>query len=360
MDLNQWNPSPNRWSKSNQKLSVHCLVSVLALGTRSDLPIWCLNWLMTIVTVRSLHLYHHLTFLWIWDLQWPLGITCSWAHACKRWCLWRCSTNISYQVRWKPKGCSDPGSQVPWNQAMCMDSSQWVIYYINYCSTVSLYLLSAVQWYANSSSGGLQNPRGSATDRHGWDSPFCCGSRLLCWRDRQRILCKSLQDRVLWLWWALCLCLWNNVRVHPTHHQPAVTVAESSVWHDPSCYFSLWDTNWRCCLSAHWWTIQSWDDLSSPHLSPTMAVLYNICCHNWMPTMNKTALHKDRATFVYMVANNKLFNFGKMVYDQIIVYANAHPFYRLVLPNLIDQLLCFQLIVPSYPSDHSSATHLTF
>lgn len=79
-----------------------------------------------------------------------------------------------------------------------------------------------------------------------------------------------------------------------------------------------------------------------------------------MHTINKTALHKNRATLVYMVANSKLFNFGKLVYDKIIASTNANPSYWLVLPNLIDQLLRYQHIVPSYLDDHSSTAPLTF
>lgn len=76
--------------------------------------------------------------------------------------------------------------------------------------------------------------------------------------------------------------------------------------------------------------------------------------------MTTMAPHKDLATLVFMVANNKPFNFENLVYDQIIASANAKPTYRLVLPNLIDQFLRYQCIVPSYPDDHSSAVPLTF
>lgn len=61
-----------------------------------------------------------------------------------------------------------------------------------------------------------------------------------------------------------------------------------------------------------------------------------------------------------MVANTKIFNFEKLVHDQIIASANAPPSNRLVLPNLIDQLLRYQCIVLSRPGDHISATPLTF
>lgn len=74
--------------------------------------------------------------------------------------------------------------------------------------------------------------------------------------------------------------------------------------------------------------------------------------------MNKGALNKERATLVFMVANHRVPNFGKLAYDQIWscsnVVANESSNLRMVLPNLIDQLLRFQRIVPQISGDTES------
>lgn len=77
-----------------------------------------------------------------------------------------------------------------------------------------------------------------------------------------------------------------------------------------------------------------WEDLTPSHLSPSLALLYKICCRNWMPAMNETTICQDQATLVYMVVCSKLFNFGKLFYDQIIDCA-FKPNRRLVLPNFV-------------------------
>lgn len=66
--------------------------------------------------------------------------------------------------------------------------------------------------------------------------------------------------------------------------------------------------------------------------------------------MNKSALNKKRATLVFMVAKQRELNFCQLVYDQIWscsnVVANESSNMRMVLPNLIDQLLRFSRIIP--------------
>lgn len=144
------------------------------------------------------------------------------------------------------------------------------------------------------------------------------------------------------------------------YHQPALSIAESpyDMIRPVTSRYEIPIEDVATFLTSG--TINDWDVVSSPHIRPTMTVLYTIFYHNWMPTINKSALNRDRAILVYMVANTKLFNFGKLVYDQIIASANAHSLYRLVLSNMIDQLLCYQRIMPSYPGDHTSAAPMTF
>jgi len=61
----------------------------------------------------------------------------------------------------------------------------------------------------------------------------------------------------------------------------------------------------------------SWKMLTSRLLSPEIALLNKICCHNWMPTVNRSVLKPERVTLVYMMAKALPFNFGKLIFDEI-------------------------------------------
>lgn len=103
---------------------------------------------------------------------------------------------------------------------------------------------------------------------------------------------------------------------------------------------------------------RKWSELTSPRLTDKMAVLNKFCCRNWMPTMNKGALNKERARLIFLVANRRELNFGKLIFDQIRscshVVANESANFRMILPNLIDQLLRFQRVVPALSGDTDS------
>jgi len=108
----------------------------------------------------------------------------------------------------------------------------------------------------------------------------------------------------------------------------------------------------------------SWKMLTSRLLSPELALLNKICCHNWSPTVNHSVLKPERMTLLYMVAKALPFNFGKLIFDEIWACSNAvanpSSTLRLVLPNLIDQMLRFQRIVPSDEGDTTSSAPLKF
>jgi len=60
----------------------------------------------------------------------------------------------------------------------------------------------------------------------------------------------------------------------------------------------------------------SWKMLTSRLLSPELALLNKICCHNWSPTVNRSVLKPERMTLLYMVAKALPFNFGKLIFDE--------------------------------------------
>ncbi|XP_056850286.1 uncharacterized protein LOC130499861 [Raphanus sativus] len=102
--------------------------------------------------------------------------------------------------------------------------------------------------------------------------------------------------------------------------------------------------------------INRWENMSSKFLSPTNQVLYKLVCTNWIPTMNYTNMNQTRLKFVYMLHHNEDgFNFGKLVYDQIMQMAEntkKKKSRRIMFPTLIQQVINFQRIVPiDYPSD---------
>ena len=108
----------------------------------------------------------------------------------------------------------------------------------------------------------------------------------------------------------------------------------------------------------------SWKMLTYRMLSPELALLNKICCHNWSPTVNRSVLKPERMTLLYMVAKALPFNFGKLIFDEIWACSNAvaNPSctLRLVLPNLIDQMVRFQRIVRSDEGDTTSSAPLKF
>ena len=61
--------------------------------------------------------------------------------------------------------------------------------------------------------------------------------------------------------------------------------------------------------------------MSSKYLTATNQVLYKLVCSNWIPTMNYTSMNQKHLRFVYMLHHNDEFDFGKLVYDQIMAMA---------------------------------------
>ncbi|CAL9248296.1 unnamed protein product [Arabidopsis halleri] len=61
----------------------------------------------------------------------------------------------------------------------------------------------------------------------------------------------------------------------------------------------------------------TWKQLSTRMFDDNVSLLKMICCHNWMPTVNRSVLKPDRVTLLFMVSNRRSFNFGKLIYDEI-------------------------------------------
>ncbi|EOA13348.1 hypothetical protein CARUB_v10026382mg [Capsella rubella] len=110
--------------------------------------------------------------------------------------------------------------------------------------------------------------------------------------------------------------------------------------------------------------IRDWKRRSKRGMGDAMSLLHKICCQNWMPTVNLNALKAERSSLLFMVVKGRPVNFGKLAFDEIracsSVVMNESSNLRLVLPNLIDQLLRFQRIVPSAQGDVSSAAPAKF
>lgn len=84
---------------------------------------------------------------------------------------------------------------------------------------------------------------------------------------------------------------------------------------------------------------KKWGRVSMVDLTKTMNLMFKFTCANWMPTSNKSTLTKDRIRFIHMLCQGRPFNFGKMVFDQILEVAASPEDHNLLFPNLIGQLL---------------------
>lgn len=96
--------------------------------------------------------------------------------------------------------------------------------------------------------------------------------------------------------------------------------------------------------------IMRWENMSSKFLIATNQVLYKLVCSNWIPTMNYTSMNQERLKFIYMLHHHEGgFDFGKMVYDQIIAMGESTKTKRscrIMFPTLIHQVIHFQHIIP--------------
>ncbi|KAF3504248.1 hypothetical protein F2Q69_00043398 [Brassica cretica] len=100
--------------------------------------------------------------------------------------------------------------------------------------------------------------------------------------------------------------------------------------------------------------VQRWEAMSSKYLTPTNQVLYKLVCSNWIPTTNYTSMNQERLKFLYMIHHHRSFDFGQMVYDQIISFAaniNTDRSRRIIFPTLIQQVIDYQRIVLSFEDD---------
>ncbi|KAF8050410.1 hypothetical protein N665_1976s0006 [Sinapis alba] len=136
----------------------------------------------------------------------------------------------------------------------------------------------------------------------------------------------------------------------------AVYVRGSLVDFSPSLINSLYcipgfeeDPNWmevnidEVCGFLTDGQINRWENMSSKFLTTTNQVLYKLVCSNWIPTMNYTAMNQERLKFIYMLHHNEGgFDFGKLVYDQIIMMGESTKIKksrRVMFPTLIQQVL---------------------
>ncbi|KAL0681869.1 hypothetical protein Bca4012_048716 [Brassica carinata] len=126
----------------------------------------------------------------------------------------------------------------------------------------------------------------------------------------------------------------NLMDAEPRGDAVAVYVRGSLVNFSPSLINSLYrittceeDPDWlnynidRVCVFLTNNRILRWEDMSSKYLTATNQVLYKLVCANWIPTTSYTAMNPERLRFIYMLYHHHSFNFGKLVYNQILTVA---------------------------------------
>ncbi|KAF8098011.1 hypothetical protein N665_0276s0012 [Sinapis alba] len=142
----------------------------------------------------------------------------------------------------------------------------------------------------------------------------------------------------------------------------AVYVRGSLVEFSPSLINSMYcfpeveeDSKWldenidQVCAFLTDGRVKRWEDMSSKYLTATNQVLYKLVCSNWIPTTSYTAMNPERLRFIYLLYQHRPFDFGKIVYNQIMTMAEntkAEKTRRIILPTLIQQVLLIQRIVP--------------
>ena len=123
----------------------------------------------------------------------------------------------------------------------------------------------------------------------------------------------------------------NLMDAEPRGDGVAVYVKGSLVNFSPSLINSLYliptceeDPDWltynidRVCAFLTNNQILRWEDMSSKFLTATNQVLYKLVCANLIPTTSYTAMNPERLRFIYMLYHDRSFNFGKLVYNQIM------------------------------------------
>ncbi|KAL0693781.1 hypothetical protein Bca4012_060961 [Brassica carinata] len=97
-----------------------------------------------------------------------------------------------------------------------------------------------------------------------------------------------------------------------------------------------------------------WEDMSSKFLTRQNQVLYKLVCTNWIPTTSYTAMNPERLRFVYMLHHHNRFDFGNLVYNQIMSMAEntkTEQSRRILFPTLIQQVLLSQRSIPPDAND---------
>ncbi|KAG5375021.1 hypothetical protein IGI04_039617 [Brassica rapa subsp. trilocularis] len=106
--------------------------------------------------------------------------------------------------------------------------------------------------------------------------------------------------------------------------------------------------------------IRRGENMSSKYLTATNQVLYKLVCSNWIPTRNYTSMNQRRLRFAYMLHHHDGFDFGKLVYDQIMAMAantQTEKTRCIMFPNLIQQVIHFQrTITPDLLHDEFTGT----
>ncbi|KAF3539467.1 hypothetical protein F2Q69_00024105 [Brassica cretica] len=159
----------------------------------------------------------------------------------------------------------------------------------------------------------------------------------------------------------------NMLDAEPRGDGVAVYVKGSLVNFSPNLINSLYLI--PTCEEHHDWTtynidrvcafltnnrIRRWEDMSSKFLIATNQVLYKLVCANWIPTTSYTAMNPERLRFIYMLYHDRRFDFGKLVYKQIMSMAEntrAEHTRRIIFPTLIQQVLLVQRNVPPDSDD---------
>ncbi|XP_013650701.1 uncharacterized protein LOC106355270 [Brassica napus] len=151
----------------------------------------------------------------------------------------------------------------------------------------------------------------------------------------------------------------------------AVYVRGSLVEFSPSLINTMYcipqleeDSSWvnenldKVCTLLSGNRIKRGEDMSSKYLTVTNQVLYKLVCSNWIPTMSYTAMNAERLRFVYMLYHRRGFNFGKIVYNQILKMAEnteTEKKRRIILPTLIQQVILIQRNIPPDTSDEAES-----